>query len=319
VSGIAPLAARFPALARLPRAELGDFPSPVQRTVVSGAEIWLKRDDRCASPLGGNKARALEFLLGDVKPGDDVVTVGAAGSTHALATATYGSRLGARVLVGRWRQEMNDAASVVASRVSRVASRAPTYRTVAQAYAWAWWQRARGAKWIPAGGSSALGVIGHVNAGLELADQIDAGELPEPEAVVVPLGTGGTAAGLALAFAIAGRKIEIIAVRVVPRIVGRVSAVRHLGNRAAALIQSTTGSPVPRLGLHCITIEHGQYGGAYGRPTDAGTRAAAELLAAGVALDPTYSAKAFAEALAVARTRRTLFWLTFDSRILADQ
>jgi hypothetical protein len=39
--------------------------------------------------------------------------------------------------------------------------------------------------------------------------------------------------------------------------------------------------------------------------------------AAGVTLDATYSAKAFAQAIAVAAHGPTLFWLTFDSRTLA--
>jgi D-cysteine desulfhydrase len=49
--------------------------------------LWIKRDDLCADPIGGNKVRALEFLLGSVAKDDDVVTVGSAGSTHALAVA----------------------------------------------------------------------------------------------------------------------------------------------------------------------------------------------------------------------------------------
>ena len=62
----------------------------------------------------------------------------------------------------------------------------------------------RAAQYIPLGGSTPLGTLGHVNAALELADQVERGELPLPGRVVVPLGSGGTAAGLALGFAIAG-------------------------------------------------------------------------------------------------------------------
>src|SRR5256885_1804915 len=51
---------------------------------------------------------------------------------------------------------------------------------------------------VPLGGSTPLGTLGHVNAALELAEQVAAGALPEPAAVVVPLGSGGTAAGLLL-------------------------------------------------------------------------------------------------------------------------
>ena len=212
---------------------------------------------------------------------------------------------------------MNPSATVTAEHVARAARGAPVFRTPIEAYAWAWVERARGARWIAAGGSSPLGVLGHVNAGLELVDQIDAGAMPEPKSVVVPLGTGGTAAGLALAFAIAGRDITVIGARVVPRIIGRASRVRRLANRTARLIERLGGGSVPRLSANAISVVHDSYGGAYGRETDAGRRAAAQLrTVTPIVLDSTYSAKAFACALDAARRGVTLFWLTFDSRTL---
>ena len=51
--------------------------------------------------------RALEFLLGDVRPGDTVLTLGGEGSTHVLATATHAARLGARTLAVRWPHDMS--------------------------------------------------------------------------------------------------------------------------------------------------------------------------------------------------------------------
>ena len=42
-----------------------------------GVQLWVKRDDLCAPVLGGNKARALQYLLGPRQRGDAVVTVGA--------------------------------------------------------------------------------------------------------------------------------------------------------------------------------------------------------------------------------------------------
>lgn len=267
--------------------------------------------------MGGNKARALEFLLADLRPGDHVVTVGSAGSTHALAVAVYAKRLGARVSVGRWQQEMNSTATRVARQLEENTERAPIFRSPIGAYAWAWRRRRRGARWIPAGGSTPLGILGHVNAGLELVEQIDAGQLPPPTRVVVPLGTGGTAAGLALAFRIAQRDIEVVGARVVPRIVARKRRVLNLAHRTARLIEQLTGESVPRVGRRDITIAHDTYGGAYGRETEAAKMAAARLQAtAAISLDATYSAKAFALALDLASRGPTLFWLTFDSRIL---
>src|SRR5262249_17983196 len=49
---------------------------------------------------------------------------------------------------------------------------------------------------IPTGGTAVLGALGYLNAGLELAEQVRAGLLPEPAAVFAALGSGGTVAGL---------------------------------------------------------------------------------------------------------------------------
>jgi D-cysteine desulfhydrase len=284
------------------------------------SHLWIKRDDLFADPIGGNKVRALEYLFGDLKKGDDVVTVGSAGSTHALSVATYGGRLGARVHVGRWTQEMNQAAERVSGGISRRTLESPVFRTPVAAFAWAWLQRARGARWIAAGGSTPLGILGHVNAGLELVDQIDSRVVPEPRYVVVPLGTGGTAAGLALAFAIAERPITVVGARVVPWIVARRSRVESLARKTAQLIERVTKTSVPRIPRNQLVIHDDTYGGAYGRETDAGRTAAAKLRAAHrIDLDATYSAKAFSHALALASRDPTLFWLTFDSRTLASQ
>ncbi len=314
-----PLFRKFPALARIPRVALARYPTPVESLESLAPDLWIKRDDRAGAPMGGNKVRALEFLLAEVAQGDVVVTVGSAGSTHALAVATYCAALGAEARVGRWRQEMNPSAERVAARLSRTVTHAPVFRTPVGAYAWALRQRMRGARWIAAGGSTPLGVLGHVSAGLELIEQIDAGEVPEPTTVVVPLGTGGTAAGLALAFAIADRPIAVIGARVVPRVVAYRSHVERLARRTANLIERRTGALVPPVRANLFIIAHEPYGGAYGRETAAAHAAAEQIHAArGIELDATYSAKAFAFAMALREAARgpTLFWLTFDSRIL---
>lgn len=314
-----PLIERFPALANIPRVALGRSPTPVAHVASLAPNLWIKRDDLYADPIGGNKTRALEFLLGGVRAGDTIATVGSAGSTHALAVATYGVRLGAQVFVGRWRQEMNDTATTVARRTAHLAQSAPIFRTPVGAYAWAAMHRLRGARWIAAGGSVPLGILGHVNAGLELVAQIENGQMPEPRFVVLPLGTGGTAAGLALAFAIAQRPITVVGARVVPRIVARLRRVRSLADATGEMIERTTGTRLPRVDRSMITIDHQVFGGAYGRATTEGTRATTRAReTAALALDATYSAKALGSALRFASNAPTLFWLTFDSRTLDD-
>ena len=72
--------------------------------------------------------------------------------------------------------------------------------------------------------------------------------------------------------------------------------------------------------LDALRVVHDVYGGAYGRPLPAGDRAAEQMMVwRGLALDATYSAKAFAAAIAPHHHREdpTLFWLTFDGRRFA--
>lgn len=311
------LGVRYERLAGLPRAELGRFPTPIERAPGLAPALWVKRDDLTADPLGGNKVRALEFLLGGVGAGDRVVTVGATGSTHALATAIYTRRLGAESAVVRWPQEMTPVARAVAAWTDRTASRAYRARTVAGAYARAGWMRMRGARWIAAGGSTPLGILGHVEGALELAAQIERGAMPMPSRIVLPLGSGGTTAGILLGTEIAGLRVKVIGARVVPRIVANRRHVLRLARRTARLIERLSGERVPMPDPARLEIMHGMYGGAYGRETAEGRDAALRFEATvGSPLDATYGAKALAAALSLRGGEPTLFWLTFDGRWL---
>lgn len=319
----APLLAHLPALAALPRAPLGVVRSPVERWgLAGGRELWVKRDDLNAPLLGGNKVRALEWLLGGVGAGDVVLTLGGEGSTHVLATAVHAGRLGARTWAVRWPHAMNPVAERVAARIAAECERAPVSSVpVAMARLAAWRLAARRhglpLRWVPFGGSAPLGVLGHVNAALELAEQVRAGELPAPRRVVVPLGSGGTTAGLALGLALAGLDAEVVAARVGPRLGATAGRARRLAAATRRLVRARTGRtmppPVP------IRVVHDVYGGAYGRALPAGTRAALQLQEAlGIRLDATYGAKACAAALALAERDPgpLLFWVTFDGRWL---
>lgn len=284
----------------------------------AGARIWIKRDDRTGNAYGGNKVRSLEFLLADVRPGDEVWTAGGLGSTHALATAIHAGSLGARVRIFRWHQEMNEHAEATSRRLLARGAATSLSRSAPLALARALLARltrtGRGSPrvhWVPAGATSPLGMLGHVNAGLELARQIEHGEMPAPDRIVLPLGTGGTAAGIALGCAIAGLHSRIVAVRVVPRVVANRVRLRWLMRSTARLIGRVTQERIPLPPANRVRIVHAYYGGAYGRATAAG-RAAAALGA--IPLDYTYSAKACAAALAEPEGN-VLFWLTFDARV----
>jgi D-cysteine desulfhydrase len=155
---------------------------------------------------------------------------------------------------------------------------------------------------------------------MELTDQLAREGAPAPDTIVVPLGSGGTAAGLFVGLTLAGLPSRVLGVRVVPRVVANRRRVLALARRAAALFGERAGIAAPRLDPSRFTIEESQYGGAYARETHASRTSAALVLAReGPALEGTYSAKALAAALAHARGsphERVLYWLTFDGRWL---
>ncbi len=322
--GDLPLFGRFPGLRVVPRVELCTLPSPVHRLdhpAIHG-DMWVKRDDLNASICGGNKARSLEFLLGGIGPGDAVLTVGGAGSTHILSTARHAMSLGASITAHRWTHDMNPVADAVSAAIevsvpTSIISRSTLISLTIARYQ-AWKTRAR---YVPIGGSSPLGIFGHVNAALELDLQIRAGVLPAPRKVIIPLGSGGTTAGLLLGFAIAGLPIEVVGARVGPRAVVNRRRVMSLVRRTSSLIRRLTGERLPQIDPSRLRIVHDVYGGAYGRPLPASEDAAAILRdAATIKLDGTYSAKAWVAALAESRSTEepVLFWLTFDSRCLTN-
>jgi D-cysteine desulfhydrase len=149
-------------------------------------------------------------------------------------------------------------------------------------------------------------VVGHLLAGLELAEQ-----LPGPPAeIVVPLGSGGTAAGLALAMRVLGWPTRVVAVRVAPALVANRWRAARLARGAAALL-ARAGIVLPRARAVPFEVVDA-LGAGYGRPTPAGE--AARRLAAehGLVLDSTYGAKALAALRArAAPSGVVVFWQTF--------
>src|SRR5690606_28136082 len=94
------LSDRWHGLRKVPHVPLAELPTPVEPlpslSTWAGAEIWVKRDDKSGSRYGGNKVRKLEYVLGEAfaQEADTLITTGAAGSHHALATAIYGIEQG---------------------------------------------------------------------------------------------------------------------------------------------------------------------------------------------------------------------------------
>jgi D-cysteine desulfhydrase len=222
------LFAHYPALAEaLARQPLVSRPTPVRPMGRLGerlglGELWIK-DDSGGPPVGGNKARKLEFLVADALRRDrrSLVTVGYYGTNHGLATTLAGRQAGLDVEVVVLREVATDhvrdtlvRCAALGATLHHAGGEVQSVAVIARVLASAALAGRRPC-WIPPGGSSPLGTLGYVEAGLELAWQVSRGDLPEPSCVYVPLGSAGTSAGIALGLSLAGMRTEVRAVRVV--------------------------------------------------------------------------------------------------------
>jgi D-cysteine desulfhydrase len=299
---------RFPALAEaLPHLRLSDRPTPVRE--LPGLDVWVKDDGAFgAGRWGGNKVRKLEWLIPDAQRRGrrSILTFGGLGTNWGLATALYAREHGLATALALVDQPIDH--HVVAQLARLEASGARIYRTHTKARTLAMlpWLVARNARaghppyLLPAGGSSPVGALGYVEAALELAAQVEDCTLAEPAHVVVPVGTGGTAAGLALGLQLAGLRTRVVGVVVNDQLRLDAPVLARLARRTAALLESR-GADLGGLRIEpsAFDLTRDQIGPGYGHRTDPAARATALAAEERLPLDPVYTAKAMAGLLAL--------------------
>lgn len=304
---------RFAALAgTLPHLDLSARPTPVRE--LAGLGIWVKEDGVFGSGgWGGNKVRKLEWLLPDARRRGrrSILTFGGLGTNWGLATALYAREQGLETALGLVDQPVDAHVEAQLGRLEASGARIHRTHTKARTMALLPWLLARNARGgrppylLPAGGSSPVGALGYVEAALEIAAQVEDGALPEPAHVVVPVGTGGTAAGLALGFQLAGLRTRVVGVVVNDqlRLDGKVLA--RLARRTATLLERRGARLGPLdLGPDMLDLTRDQIGAGYGHPTEAAAQATTLAAEERLPLDPVYTAKAMAGLLALRAENR---------------
>lgn len=255
-----------------------------------------------------------------------VLTFGGIGTNHGLATALCARALGLRTILVLLRQPVTEHVrhcllldAAAGAELHYAPTLAGMVARAARACGRELWHGTR-PEIIPTGGTSALGTLGYVNAALELQEQITAGALPEPAWIFVPLGSGGTVAGLVLGAKLAGLRARVAAVLVTDILPPSATRLARLARRTLGVLRHAA-SEVPQVQITAsdFTIVRGYVGAAYGAPTEVGTRAC-DLAARyeGITLETTYTAKCLAALIDGARTApyRTgplLFWNTYNS------
>ena len=319
----------YPALAgRLRKLALANLPTPVARgsiPVGSGTrDIGIKYDNLTSSYYGGNKLRKLEYLLQHAidKRAKRIATFGSVASNHALATALYARRLDLDCTCLLSHQVNTPAVARVLKLLLQSGAEIVRYGGDYRSRVDTMRQYVQGRRtWvIPLGGSSWLGTVGYVAAGLELAAQVDAGDIEMPARIYLATGTMGSAGGLALGLALAGLDSEVQAVRVSPEAIMNRSRLEHLMAKTTTMLgRLDPGIPADLHRRARIEIRHEFFADGYARSNAAIDSAIAVARdALDLTLESTYTGKAMAALLHDAGQERyrdasLMFWNTYNS------
>jgi len=316
---------RYPSL-KLPYLKLAQVPTPVERTSAISEwlgrdDVWMKRDDKISPIYGGNKVRRYELVLGDLlaRGKKRIVTVGGLASTQVMATSLFGRHLGLPVTAVLFDQPktrfMQEAMLTSLSAGANLVYGGGFIST-----AWKAW-RAFGpdAYFIPPGAPNPLANLGYVDAMFELAEQVARGEMPRPDVIVLPTGSSGTLAAMAIGAALLGWETEIVGVRITLRIAANVLTISAILNRTWHFLRQR----VPELRHFRMhprwSLFHDAIGPGYGHPTPDSVAALPEVQRLlGASGEVTYSAKALVGLKALASRpdlhgKTILFWNTLSS------
>src|SRR3954454_1767031 len=265
-------------LARFPRVRLFPTPTPLERLdnltkSLGGPEIWIKRDDCTVVATGGNKARKLEWLIGEAREqgATHVVTQGAVQSNHVRQTAAVAREFGMTcTALLEHRVETDDpdylnSGNVLLDRLSRgrIEYRPPGLDMNAEAEKRGADLRAAGEAVyvIPGGGSNTVGALGYVSCAQELMQQADDLGL-RIDRIVTATGSAGTQAGLVVGLEGMNANVPVLGIGVrLPR-EKQEENVYRLAQATADYVGMKT--PIPR---EAIVANCDYVGDGYGIPT----------------------------------------------------
>ena len=211
----------------VPYVSLLNVPTPIVKMEKLGEflghdALYCKDDGVTATAYGGNKPRKLEFILADAvaKGAKRVITYGGAGSNHALATAAHAKTLGMACTAILCPQPKSISChknlmyhSVLGTELIMCPFdgwNKKTEETIQK------WEKEEGVApyIVPSGGTCVHGVLGYINAALELGEQIKAGAMPSPDVIYVAAGTFGTVAGITLGMKLLKEKATVKPIRI---------------------------------------------------------------------------------------------------------
>lgn len=325
-----PLFARYPILKQqLKPQSFACLPTPVKALSDLGPNAWIKQDDLTHPDYGGNKIRKLDFVLADIKAKHKkhVITFGATGTNAGVATAMMCFRNNLKCTVYLFEQPLTqtvkDNIALMRFYGAELIFCGSLLKTVLSFYS-SRYRLSRTSYFLWAGCSNSVATFAYINAAFELKQQIEQGQLPEPEHIFVPVGSCSTLAGLTLGAKLSGLNSKIIGIRVAPAYLGPFPActegeVNKVIRQAARQMQQW-GIKAEELNLPApCHFSDNFYGEGYGVASEASQSAIDIFKAQGITLENTYTAKAAAAFLQQLNkedqynAKPQLFWQTFNS------
>lgn len=287
-------------LAAQPRARLATLPTPlhpaIRLSAAVGADIWFKRDDLTGLGLGGNKVRALEFVIGAARNAgaDTLITGGGPSSNWTMLAALAARTRGLDAILAIYGDPVplvgNLAlAELAGARIEFTGS--PARESVEETIdSLAEQVRAEGRTpyLLGRGGASPVGALGYVAATLELVEQLRAIDLT-PSQLWLATGSCGTQAGLEAGAAWLSPSYRVHGVSVSRPVEECIPRIHDIATRATELIDAPPPRDIPIVHADALLAA------GYGQPFPAADRAA-QLVAQteGVFLDPVFAARAMA-------------------------
>ena len=312
----------------IPWIPLVNTPTPVKRLVKlekdlkTDIPIWIKQDNLTSRKYGGNKVRKLEFIIADIleKKKGTIATLGGVGTNHGLATTIFGKELGLDVVLYLITQPITKHVLdnlKLDFKFGAELKYVKNYLGVGIHFYLLDRLKRKGTYWLPAGGSTSVGILGYVNALLELKQQIDEGKLPVPNQIYVAAGTTGTMAGIELGVQLTNLQTQVIGVRVTDRMAATSRKVKSLINGALKILKNDSKVKNFQYKPKFLLIDQ-YFGGKYGKVTPEGFSAVETMeKTEEILLETTYTGKTLAALLDHIKEVKTkepiLFWNTYNS------
>lgn len=270
--------------------------------------LFVKRDDLLPGAAGGNKTRKLDFCIADAldKGADTIITCGAVQSNHCRLTASWSAKEGLDChlvleerVKGSYKEDgsgnnfLFELLDVKSKRVVPGGSdmMAEMEKTAAEL-------KSQGKKTyiIPGGASNPIGALGYAACAEEMMHQLNEMRL-QIDHIVVPSGSAGTHAGMAVGMVGTNSNIPISGMNVSRPKDVQEDIVFNLAGQTAELLGVKGG--VAREDIVCYD---GYVGPGYSQPTESMIEAV-KIFAAeeAILLDPVYSGKAAAGLLDLVR------------------